>query len=96
MHIDGNLIPLFAIAVGFIITITSIISQSITQYKLKVEQIKADALVRAEEVRTRNQLELEKLIRQEQNYSNNDNDIRKDESVSINTQNSSSKSRVRE
>ena len=33
---------------------------------MKVEQIRADAMVRAEEVRSRNQLELEKLVRAEQ------------------------------
>ena len=66
MFIDGNLIPLFAIAVGLIITVTKILTESITRYKLKVEQIKADAMVRAEEVRSRNELELERLMRQDQ------------------------------
>ena len=33
-----------------------------TKYRLKVEQIKADAMVRAEEVRAKNQLDLEKLM----------------------------------
>ncbi len=65
MYIDGNLIPIFAIGVGFIITITAILSDSISKTKLKTEQIRADALVRAEEVRAKNQLELEKLMRQE-------------------------------
>lgn len=66
MHIDGNLIPLFAIAVGLIITVTKILTESISRYKLKAEQIKADAMVRAEEVRSRNELELERLLRQDQ------------------------------
>lgn len=65
MNIDGNLIPIFAIGVGLIITVTAILSDTISKYKLKVEQIKADAMVRAEEVRSRNQLELERLMRQE-------------------------------
>lgn len=66
MHIDSNLIPLFAIAVGLIIGVTRILSSTFTSYRLKVEQIRADAMVRAEEVRSRNQLELEKLMRQDQ------------------------------
>lgn len=66
MNIDINLIPIFAIGVGLIITITAILSDTISKYKLKVEQIKADALVRVEEVRSRNQLELERLMHQEQ------------------------------
>lgn len=66
MHIDGNWIPIFAIGVGLIITVTAILSDTISKTRLKIEQIRADALVRAEEVRTRNQLELEKLMRQEQ------------------------------
>lgn len=33
--------------------------------QLKAEQIRADAMVRAEEVRSRNQLELEKLMRED-------------------------------
>ncbi len=69
MHIDGNLIPLFALAVGLIITVTKILTESISRYKLKAEQIKADAMVRAEEVRSRNELELERLLRQDQTNS---------------------------
>ncbi len=65
MRIDGNLIPIFAIAVGLIITVTVVLSDAITKYKLKVEQIRADAMVRAEEIRSRNQLELERLMHQE-------------------------------
>jgi len=61
-----NIIPLCALGVGLIITVTSILIKEITKYKLKVEQIRADAMVRAEEVRSRNQLELERLMRQEQ------------------------------
>ncbi len=60
-YIDENLVPIFAIAVALIIAVVSII----TRYRLRVEQIRADALVRAEEVRTRNQLELEKLLRKD-------------------------------
>ncbi len=66
MNIDVNLIPIFAISVGLVITVTAILSDAISKYKLKVEQIRADAMVRAEEVRSRNQLELERLIQQDQ------------------------------
>ncbi len=66
MYIDGNWFPIFAIGVGLIITVTAILSDTISKTRLKIEQIRADALVRAEEVRARNQLELEKLMRQEQ------------------------------
>lgn len=66
MYIDPNIIPIFAIGAGFIITITAILTDSISKYKLKKEQIKADAMVRAEEIRAGNQLELEKLMRQGQ------------------------------
>jgi len=95
MNIDGNFIPIFAIAVGFVITITAILADSITKYKLKVEQIKADALVRAEEVRTRNQLELEKLLQQDQTYNNNTYANNR-ESTLIYDENNKVKSRVRE
>ena len=63
-----SIVALAALAVGFIISITAILTDNITKYKLKVEQIRADALVRTEEVKARNQLELEKLVRQESKY----------------------------
>ncbi|NLV36416.1 MAG: hypothetical protein GXY17_07065 [Clostridiaceae bacterium] len=59
-------IPIIALGVGLIITVTAILSDAITKYKLKVEQIRADAMVRAEEVRSRNQLELERLMQKDQ------------------------------
>lgn len=70
MNIGGNLVPLFALTVGLIITVTSILSKTISEHRLKVEKIRADAMVRAEEVRSRNQLELERLIRQDQTAGN--------------------------
>lgn len=91
MQIDGNLIPILAISVGFAIAVVS----RITQYKLKVEQIKADALVRAEEVRTKNQLELEKLIRQDQNNPKSSYESYGESSQAYD-ENSKTKSRVRE
>ena len=66
MSIGSNFIAIFAISVGFVITITAILADTISKYKLKKEQIKADAMVRAEEIRARNQLELEKLMCQGQ------------------------------
>ncbi len=84
MNIDGDLIPIFAIGVGLIITVTAILSDTISKYKLKVEQIRADAMVRAEEVRSRNQLELERLMRQEHETAGgptrNDEDIPRNQS----------------
>lgn len=64
---DPNfLVPICALGVILIISVTAILSSTISKHKLKVEQIRADAMVRAEEVRSRNQLELEKLVRAEQ------------------------------
>lgn len=59
-------VPIIALCVGLVITVTAILSDAISKYKLKVEQIRADAMVRAEEVRSRNQLELERLMQKDQ------------------------------
>ncbi len=58
------------VAIAFFITATviplTIVSiTQFTKYKLKVEQIKADAMVRVEELKLKNQLELEKLMYRE-------------------------------
>ena len=42
--------------------------KEVKDYLLKKEQIKADALVRAEALRFKNQIELEKLIQNDQTY----------------------------
>jgi hypothetical protein len=55
------LVPLI-IAVS-IVTIVAI--DNINKIVIKKEQIRADAMVRAEEVKAKNQLELEKLMRQD-------------------------------
>jgi len=68
MH--GEIVPLFAIAVGLIIAVTKILTRSISSHRLEVEKIRADAMVKAEEIRTRNELELEKLMRQDQSGNN--------------------------
>jgi hypothetical protein len=59
------LVPLCALGVLLIVSVTAILARTISAYKLKAEQIRADAMVRAEEVRSRNQLELEKLMRED-------------------------------
>jgi hypothetical protein len=59
------LVPLSAIGVMMIVAVTAILARTISQHKLKVEQIKADAMVRVEEARIRNQIELEKLMQEE-------------------------------
>jgi len=88
-------LPYFAISIGFIITITAILSDTISKYKLKVEKIKADALVRSEEVRTRNQLELERLLRQDELSSAGS--INSNDAETVQTLNhTKSKGRVRE
>jgi len=58
--------PIVAIVSTTIVAVTAILANAISKHKLKVEQIKADAMVRVEEVRARNQLELERLVREEQ------------------------------
>lgn len=57
-------IPIVSVVVISMIPISIVTVTQIVKYKLKVEQIKADAMVRAEEVRARNQLEIEKLFYQ--------------------------------
>lgn len=48
------------------ISIVSIVAiENVNKIILKKEQIRADAMVRAEEVKARNQLEIEKLMRQD-------------------------------
>lgn len=41
----------------------------ISRHRLKVHQIKADAMVRAEEIRAKNQIEIERLLSQDQTKS---------------------------
>jgi hypothetical protein len=69
----GEIVPLFAMMVGLIIAVTKILTSTISRHRLDVEKIRADAMVRAEEVRTRNELELEKLMRQDQSVNNTGN-----------------------
>ncbi len=53
------------IAVGAVLLSVYLTIQEILKYRLKKEQIKADAMVRAEEIKAKNQLEIEKLIHQD-------------------------------
>ena len=48
--------------VGCVTAMVILLVPQFIKYKLKVEQIRADALVRAEEVKAKNQLELERLM----------------------------------
>jgi hypothetical protein len=62
------------VPIAGMLTAVIIVSISIyTKYRIKVEQIKADAMVRAEEVRAKNQLELEKLMQRDNSEKNNEN-----------------------
>lgn len=51
------------ITTGIVITV---VIDHIKTFLLKREQIKADAIIKTEEIRAKNQLEIEKLIRQDQ------------------------------
>lgn len=96
MHIDGGFIAIFGFAICLVISVTAILTDSITKYKLKVEQIRADALVRSEEVRTKNQLELEKLLRQESTTSSDYGNANSDEKNEDYVDSKKTKSRIRD
>ncbi|KNY26048.1 hypothetical protein [Pseudobacteroides cellulosolvens] len=54
-----------------LVAIVGVIIFFVLRYRIKIEQIKADAMVRSEEVRAKNQLEIERmLIEERQNQSN--------------------------
>ncbi len=96
MHIDQNLIPIFAIGVGLIIGVTSILAKTISNTRLKIEQIRADAMVRAEEVRMRNQLELEKMMQQDKKTDTENNGRFDGDNQRYDEDGSRQRSRVRE
>ena len=74
---DQNLAIFLTIGVISVVTFTFVFSQEFFKYRLKKEQIKADALVKAEEVRARNMVEIEKMTYQKQNdLGNNNTNIR--------------------
>lgn len=48
-----------------LVAIVGIIIFFVLRYRVKIEQIKADAMIRAEEVRAKNQLEIERMLLEE-------------------------------
>lgn len=50
--------------------ITPIIVNKIIKFKMEIAKINADTTIKAEEIRARNQFEIEKLVYQEQNTNN--------------------------
>lgn len=71
------------IAMAVVLISIFVTTQEVLKYRLKKEQIKADAMVRTEEIKAKNQLEIEKLI-QKDNFSKSEsgyeiNDTNNDE-----------------
>ncbi len=74
------------IAVAVVLISIYLTTQEVLKYRLKKEQIKADAMVRAEEIKAKNQLEIEKLIHLDSsekviNISNSEDAINNDENL---------------
>ena len=69
MHIDQNTLVAIAVVVVGFFTFTYVSMQEIFKFKLKKEQIKADAMVKAEEIKAKNQLDIEALIHKVSVYS---------------------------
>ncbi len=71
---------------GFtMLLITPYIVNKIIKYKLEIARINAETTIRAEEIRSRNQFELEKYLKQEENEKNiNRNNDMKDEDINVN------------
>lgn len=63
--LDSNLTGVIIVGIVALIPITIVSVTKITNYRLKVEQIKADTVVKVEEAKARNQLEIEKLMIQD-------------------------------
>ena len=59
---DQNYAFFLCVAIVTVGIFSYTLCQEVLKYKLKKEQIKADTLVRTEEVRCKNQLEIEKLL----------------------------------
>lgn len=60
-----NLVIAIAVVVISLCSFTYITIQEILKFKLKKEQIKADAMVQAENVKAKNQMDLELLLHSE-------------------------------
>ena len=59
---DDNTMIAIAVVIFGTLTFLYISMQEIFKFRLKKEQIKADALVKAEEIKAKNQLDIEALI----------------------------------
>ncbi len=70
---NSNLGDFLTVCIIAVSIVSFFISKQIIQYKLKKEQIKADAMVRVEETNARNRLEIEKLYLKDQSKSNETN-----------------------
>ncbi len=62
---DQNTVIAIAVVVLGFLSFSYISMQEYMKYKLKKEQIKADALVKTEEIKAKNQLEIERLMQSE-------------------------------
>lgn len=74
------------IALAVVLVSVYLTIELVLKYRLKKEKIKADAMVRTEEVKAKNQLEIEKLIHEdsrvkEANIRNDEDDINNDENL---------------
>ncbi len=74
------------IALAVVLVSVYLTIELVLKYRIKKEQIKADAMVRTEEVKAKNQLEIEKLIHEdsrvkEANIRNDEDDINNDENL---------------
>ncbi len=59
---DDNTMIAIAVVIFGTLTFIYISMQEIFKFRLKKEQIKADAMVKAEEIKAKNQLDIEALI----------------------------------
>ncbi|OPX43263.1 hypothetical protein CLHUN_28110 [Ruminiclostridium hungatei] len=62
---DQNTVIAIVVGVIGFFSFTYVSMQEVFKYKLKKEQIRADAMVKAEEIKARNQLELEALFQKD-------------------------------
>ncbi len=62
---DDNTMIAIAVVIFGSLTFLYISMQEIFKFRLKKEQIKADAMVKAEEIKAKNQLDIEALIQKD-------------------------------
>jgi len=65
----GVMIPIIAVTGGITVAIVS----TVLKNKIEIEKIRADALIKAEEIKAQNQLEIEKLILKESEKEKSEN-----------------------